>query len=110
MKRIILSRAIPTILLLLGAAIILLPFVWMLSLSVKPRDEIFSTAIQLLPSRFEWGNFTYALTQTDIPLFLWNGVVMVPAQEPSVRVGKFVDALVGITNQRQSCSGGNKDF
>ena len=77
MKRLILSRLLPTILLVLGAAAILLPFVWMLSLSVKPRDEIFSTAIHFLPSRFEWENYAFAFTQTDIPLFLWNGLVMV---------------------------------
>ena len=77
MKSAIPGRLVPTILLLLGAAFILLPFVWMLSLSVKPRDEIFSTVIHLLPSRFEWSNFTFALTETEIPRFLWNGVVMV---------------------------------
>ncbi|QRV25738.1 carbohydrate ABC transporter permease [Marinomonas foliarum] len=60
-----------------GAAVILLPFVWMLSLAFKPRDEIFSTSIQLLPSRLEWSNFIFALTETNIPLFLWNGTVVV---------------------------------
>jgi len=77
MTRILLSRVLPAALLGLGAAFILLPFVWMLSLSIKPRDEIFSTTIELLPSRIEWSNFTFALTRTDIPLFLWNGTLMV---------------------------------
>lgn len=77
MKRIILGRVVPAIFLFLGAAIILLPFVWMLSLAIKPRDEIFATTIQFLPSRIEWSNFTFALTETDIPLFLWNGTLMV---------------------------------
>jgi multiple sugar transport system permease protein len=77
MTRTIPGRFVSTLLLALGAAVILLPFVWMLSLSIKPRDEIFSPVIHWLPSHIEWGNFTYALTQTDIPLFLWNGVLMV---------------------------------
>lgn len=71
------TRLVSLTLLIAGAAIILLPFIWMLSLAFKPRDEIFSTTIELLPSRIEWSNFTFALTQTDIPLFLWNGLVMV---------------------------------
>ncbi|SHN06388.1 carbohydrate ABC transporter permease [Roseibium suaedae] len=77
MSRKILGRSVQTLLLSVGAAFILLPFVWMLSLSVKPRDEIFTTDVHFLPSRFEWSNFTFALTETDIPLFLWNGLVMV---------------------------------
>ncbi|WJS05701.1 carbohydrate ABC transporter permease [Roseibium aggregatum] len=71
------SRAFSTSLLFTGAALILLPFIWMLSLAFKPRDEIFNPNIQLFPSRLEWNNFAVALTQTDVPLFLWNGFVVV---------------------------------
>ena len=77
MTRILIGRIVSALFLALGAAVILLPFVWMLSLSFKPHDEIFSTTIQLLPSRLEWNNFIFALTETDIPLFLRNGAIMV---------------------------------
>ncbi|RCX08313.1 carbohydrate ABC transporter permease [Marinomonas foliarum] len=77
MKPTFISRIISSSFLVAGAAVILLPFVWMLSLAFKPRDEIFSTSIQLLPSRLEWSNFIFALTETNIPLFLWNGTVVV---------------------------------
>ena len=77
MTRFLPGRILSTLLLLTGAAVILLPFVWMMSLAFKPRDEIFSPAIHLLPSRLEWNNFVIALTQTDVPLFLWNGLVVV---------------------------------
>ena len=77
MTRTLISRLISALFLALGAAVILLPFVWMLSLSLKPHDEIFSTTIQLLPSRLEWNNFVFALTETNIPLFLRNGAIMV---------------------------------
>ena len=77
MTRTLISRLISALFLALGAAVILLPFVWMLSLSLKPHDEIFSTTIQLLPSRLEWNNFIFALTETNIPLFLRNGAIMV---------------------------------
>jgi multiple sugar transport system permease protein len=71
------GHAVSTLLLLFGAAAILLPFAWMLLLSIKPRDEIFTAELQLLPSRIEWQNFWVALTSTDVPLFLWNGLVVV---------------------------------
>lgn len=77
MNRRLLPRALSTFLLLLGGAFVLLPFLWMLSLSLKPRDEIFSTEISFLPSRLEFSNYWTAFTETDIPLYLWNGAVVV---------------------------------
>ncbi len=62
--------------LLLGAAVVLLPFVWMLSLSLKPADEIFTRGIDLLPSRLEWQNYVDAFTQVDLARYLMNGVIV----------------------------------
>ncbi|WP_102867060.1 carbohydrate ABC transporter permease [Pseudovibrio exalbescens] len=72
-----LGRALSLTLLTLGAAAILLPFIWMLSLAFKPQDEIFSASIQLLPSSVEWRNFVVALTETDVPRYLLNGLIVV---------------------------------
>lgn len=77
MIRIYLARFVSLVLLSLGALAILLPFIWMMSLAFKPRDEIFNATIQLLPSRPEWNNFVIALTQTDVPLYLMNGAIVV---------------------------------
>ena len=62
--------------LLLGAAVVLLPFVWMVSLSLKPADEIFTRGIDLLPSRLEWQNYVDAFTQVDLARYLMNGVIV----------------------------------
>lgn len=70
-------RVVSTMALLIGAGAILMPFTWMLSLSLKPRDEIFSTTLTLLPTRIAWENYVFAFTQSDIPLYLWNGLVVV---------------------------------
>ncbi|OKL43348.1 carbohydrate ABC transporter permease [Pseudovibrio exalbescens] len=72
-----LGRALSLTLLTLGAVAILLPFIWMLSLAFKPQDEIFSASIQLLPSSIEWRNFVVALTETDVPRYLLNGLIVV---------------------------------
>ena len=74
--RTLMSRALTVGLLLLGAAVILLPFIWMLSLSVKPADEIFQRGFQLIPSRFEWQNYTEAFTEVPIFRFLLNGFIV----------------------------------
>lgn len=60
----------------LGAAMVLLPFVWMISVALKPHAEIFTTNVSLLPARPTLQNFWKALAETDIPLYLLNGVIV----------------------------------
>jgi multiple sugar transport system permease protein len=46
---------------LLAALLVLLyPLVWLLATSLKPADEVL-TSLKLLPSHFEWSNYTTAL-------------------------------------------------
>jgi multiple sugar transport system permease protein len=59
-----------------GAAIVLLPFVWMISVSLKPHDEIFTTDVALLPRAPTLMNYWVAITETRIPLYLLNGVLV----------------------------------
>ncbi len=70
------GRAFTVSLLILGAAIVFLPFAWMLSLSLKPADEIFSPGIDLFPSRIEWRNYTKAFQEVPLLRFLLNGVIV----------------------------------
>lgn len=62
--------------LLAGAALILLPFFWMVSLSLKPADEIFAPGIDFFPSRLEWQNYTKAFQAVPLLRFLANGVIV----------------------------------
>jgi multiple sugar transport system permease protein len=73
----ILPRCLAHAVLLLGAAFILLPFVWMLATSIKPPSEVFSATITLWPSRFH-GRENYGLAFTTAPLlrFALNGVIL----------------------------------
>lgn len=60
----------------LGATIVFLPFVWLVSVSLKPHSEIFTTDVSLFPSMLILDNYWKALTETDIPLYLLNGVIV----------------------------------
>ncbi|MFF1448422.1 carbohydrate ABC transporter permease [Streptomyces sp. NPDC058274] len=46
--------------LVLVLLVLLYPLVWLLATSLKPADEVL-TSLKLLPSRFEWSNYTTAL-------------------------------------------------
>jgi multiple sugar transport system permease protein len=66
--------------LLTTAALILVPFVWMVSLSLKPPGEIFRASFSFLPQQWHVvENYTRALTAAPLPRFLFNGVVVCTA-------------------------------
>jgi len=66
--------------LLMGAAIMLAPFVWMLLSSLKPPDEIFSTTLRLLPERwYAIENYTRAFGKVPLARYLVNGFVVTAA-------------------------------
>src|SRR5262249_51520374 len=61
--------------LLAGAMVTLAPFVWMAATSLKPPDEIFSTALTLLPRHwYAVENYRDAFTRVALLRYLLNGV------------------------------------
>ena len=63
--------------LLTGAAVILAPFVWMISTSIKPPDEILSAELKFWPDRF-FGveNYRSAFRDTPLLLYMMNGLIV----------------------------------
>ncbi|RVK92344.1 carbohydrate ABC transporter permease [Sinorhizobium meliloti] len=63
--------------LLVTAALILAPFVWMVSLSIKPPGEIFRASFSFWPEQF-YGieNYTKAITQAPLLRYMLNGVIV----------------------------------
>lgn len=63
--------------LLTSAALMLVPFVWMVSLSLKPPGEIFRSGFSLLPEQwYAVENYGRALTASPLPRYILNGVVV----------------------------------
>ncbi len=73
-----LAADLPRLLLLsLAALIVLAPYLFMLSASVKPGGEIFQSSLQLWPQRFYgWENYRKALTAVPLLRFLLNGTLV----------------------------------
>jgi len=59
-----------------GALVVLFPFLWMLSTSFKPPNEIYTTEIQLLPQQWTFGNYIQAFTAQPLLRYLINGVIV----------------------------------
>lgn len=66
--------------LLFTGALILVPFVWMVSLSLKPPGEIFRASFSILPQEwYAFENYSKALTTAPLPRFMLNGVIVCAA-------------------------------
>jgi len=66
--------------LLTSSLIVLFPFIWMASLSLKPPGEIFASGFSLLPERWYLiQNYTKALTAAPFGLYLLNGLIVCSA-------------------------------
>jgi len=66
--------------LLVTGALILVPFVWMVSLSFKPAGEIFRADFSFLPEHwFAMENYSKALTSVPLPRYMLNGVLVCAA-------------------------------
>ena len=66
--------------LLITAALVLVPFMWMISLSIKPAGEIFQETFSFWPEQFHGlENYTRALTDAPLPRYMLNGVIVCTA-------------------------------
>jgi multiple sugar transport system permease protein len=52
----------------------LLPQLWLLSLSLKDRGQVFAFPPRWIPERATLENYVFALTATQVPWYLWNSV------------------------------------
>ena len=71
-----LRRGISYVLLGIGAVLMLLPFVWMVSTSLKTPAQVVAQPPTWIPSPFAWGNYVEFWTSPPVPggfmRFTWN--------------------------------------
>ncbi|MHA6480853.1 carbohydrate ABC transporter permease [Paenibacillus sp. strain BS8-2] len=68
----IISRSLTYLLLSVVTAIMLVPFFWMVTTSLKDQTKIFLFPPQWLPSPIEWGNYVEVFTRQPFHLYLFN--------------------------------------
>ena len=70
----IVGRTVVFILVLAGAALVFLPFLYMLSTSVKSMNEVFTTPVKWIPGEFRWDNFSTAWQEHNISRYYLNSL------------------------------------
>ncbi|MEV6793509.1 carbohydrate ABC transporter permease [Streptomyces sp. NPDC051320] len=58
------------------AAVILLPFVWMVISSVKADRDVFTVPIQWIPTSYHWDNFVHIWTDIPLATYLGNSLIL----------------------------------
>lgn len=69
-------RSLSFLLVLTGAFVMLLPFLWMLSAAFKAESEIFHSPPQWIPRPFLWSNVPKSLTVLPFGLYYRNSVIV----------------------------------
>lgn len=68
------GRIIVFILVLAGATLVFLPFLYMVSTSVKSMNEVFTTPVKWIPDDFRWDNFSTAWQEHNISRYYLNSL------------------------------------
>jgi multiple sugar transport system permease protein len=74
--RLRLSHLLLYLVLIAGAVLVLLPFAYMLSTSLKPLNEVFSTPVKWIPSELRWDNFSTAWREHPIERYFKNSIIV----------------------------------
>lgn len=69
-------KVLSYILLLCGAAVMILPFLWMLSASLKPDIEVFNFPIEWIPQAPRWQNFLDIWQKIDFLTYYQNTLLL----------------------------------
>jgi len=67
-----LSLVVLYAILVLGLIFAVFPIYFVVQAAFRPGNQLYSTTLQLFPTNPTLDNFSYVLTQTNLPLWLWN--------------------------------------
>jgi len=70
------GHALLYLLLIAGVVLVVLPFVYMLSTSLKSLNEVFATPVQWIPSELRWDNFSTAWREHPIERYFKNSIIV----------------------------------
>jgi len=101
------GRVASHVVLVAGAVAMLLPFVWMLSTSVKPADQLFSVPPTWLPRPIQWDNYARAMGAGNFGRYAMNSLLLGAA---NVVTNVLLSALAGYAFARLRFPGRNVLF
>jgi len=86
-------RLVVFIVLLSVSAVMLVPFFWMLSTSLKPDDQIFAFPPVWIPRELRWSNYVEAWNYAPFDIYLRNTVVVTVSSTVAALISSSVVAF-----------------
>lgn len=74
--RLSLSRILTHLILIAGSFLMLFPFVWMISTSLKTDDAILTTEIDIIPDKIDWHNYVEAWNAQPFGYYFLNTIMV----------------------------------
>ncbi|AIQ63104.1 sugar ABC transporter ATP-binding protein [Paenibacillus stellifer] len=103
----VLGKVMVYILLILGGIAMAVPFLWMLSTSLKDEGSVFSIPPQWIPSPVVWENYKLLFEKVNMVQGFTNTMMIII---PTIAIGLFVSALAGYGFAKQTFLGRDKLF
>ena len=75
-QRRVVGQALLYVLLILASLVVLLPYLWMISSSLKPSGEIFTPVPHLIPRNPRWQNYADVLRNYQVGQWLVNSMIV----------------------------------
>jgi multiple sugar transport system permease protein len=93
--------------LIFGSLIMMIPFLWMLSTSLKPDGAVFSMPPKWIPEKFMWENYWTVLTEANLLQGFINTLIIIV---PTTFVGLFTSSLAAYAFAKMNFPGRDKLF
>ncbi len=94
LTKISLNGAAQQLILILGSIIMIIPFIWMLSTSLKPPTEVLVWPPQLIPPHPTWANYTKVFAQIPLLRYFFNSVLISTVSTATVLITSLVAGYV----------------
>ncbi|NOU88883.1 ABC transporter permease subunit [Paenibacillus sp. LMG 31460] len=86
----LIRKTIAYLFLIIGSFVMAIPFLWMLSTSLKEQGVVFDMPPKWIPEHFEWSNYVFVLTEANVLKGFMNTMLVISL--PCV-IGLFTSAL-----------------
>ncbi|SEN83781.1 carbohydrate ABC transporter permease [Paenibacillus sp. OV219] len=83
-------KAVAYLFLLAGSVVLAVPFLWMLSTSLKEEGAVFELPPKWIPTHIEWSNYSFVLGEANLLHGFMNTLIIVI---PTTLIGLFTSAL-----------------
>ncbi|WP_078431159.1 carbohydrate ABC transporter permease [Metabacillus halosaccharovorans] len=70
------SKSLAHIILIVASFFFLIPFIWMVSTSLKPLDQVFTFPPEWIPKPFQWSNYIDAMNYIPFFTYLKNTIII----------------------------------